>query len=388
MKKTILFLLTFSALSCVTVEPSQLVATCQVEPNQPYSKAATLQALLDQYTADGLPGAAIAVYTPTEGYWSSAAGYARLEDKAPLQSCHLHYGQSVAKTYLAVVALQLAEAKQVDLDSPITRYLSPEQTVAISEAQAVTVRMLLSHTSGIPDYADNPAYVAYLLQHPLHVFSSRDYLNYIAGKSLLFTPGSRFSYSNTNYLLLSQLVDRIKGDHGRLIRDQILKPLGLQHSFYHDQPDYLINDELVNSYLDRFGDGKLENVTRMQKANVASLFGDDGIVATPVDYVRFLRGLFEGKLLTESSLRAMTTWVNSYYTGKPKYGLGLYYQEFNGQIAYGHGGGGIGAGCGLYFFPAKKVYVFIGTNVGTLLGGASARKAAELQNELLKVISN
>jgi len=248
--------------------------------------------------------------------------------------------------------------------------------------------MLLNHTSGIPNYANDPAYVAYLLQHPLHVFSSRDYLGYIAGKPLLFTPGSRFSYANTNYLLLSQLVDQIKGDHGRLIRDRILKPLGLQHSFYHDQPDFLTNSELVNSYLDRFGDGKLENVSRMQQINVGSLFGDDGIVATPLDYVRFLRGLFEGKLLTDSSLRAMTTWVNSYYTGKPKYGLGLYYQEFNGQIAYGHGGGGIGAGCGLYYFPAQKVYVFMATNVGTLLGGAAAHKAAELQDELLKIINS
>ncbi|HEX8531526.1 MAG TPA: serine hydrolase, partial [Cytophagales bacterium] len=118
-------------------------------------------------------------------------------------------------------------------------------------------------------------------------------------------------------------------------------------------------------YWDRYGNGIVENVSQMQKTNVASLVGDDGIVATPADAVKFLRGLMEGKLLAAATMDEMKTWVNN-RKGEPAYGLGLAYATVHGQVAYGHTGGGLGAGCQLYYFPQKGVYVFIGINLGTV----------------------
>lgn len=374
----------------VACEPvDQNVATNSCQESTPltttYSKATLVQQLIDKYTKAGLPGIALAVYTPREGYWATASGYANIETKTPMQLCHLQYGQSVAKTYMATALLTLVEAGKVDLNTSIGHYLPTRISAMITDADKITVRMLLNHTSGIPGYSLDTEYVSFLLQHPLRPFTGEEYLTYISREPLLFKPGSYFQYSDTNYLLLALIADQITGDHSRLIRESTLMPLGLTQSFYKDTPTYLNQPNGVNCYLDRFGDGKLENVTRMQQVNVSSLVGDDGLIASPTDYVKFLRGLFEGKLLSPQSMAQMTSWVNN-RQGEPAYGMGLYVVKYNGYTGYGHGGAGIGAGCGLYYFPEKQLYVFFGTNMGTLTDGPYVRLTGKIKGELLDLL--
>ncbi|KAA9349812.1 serine hydrolase domain-containing protein [Larkinella humicola] len=350
--------------------------------NANYSKARQIQTLLDGFTAEGLPGVAVAVYTPKEGYWAGASGYARLEDKTAMQICHLHYSQSVAKSYMAVGMLKLVETGKIELDTPITTYLPVNLSDNITDAETITVRMLLNHTSGIPNYSLDTDYVTVFLQNPLRSFTGAEYLSYIRKSPLRFKPGSYFQYSDTNYLLLALIANQVHGDHARLIQESVLAPLNLQQTFYHNVQQ---QTNLVNSYFDRFGDGKLENVSQMQQVNVNSLSGDDGLVASPLDFVRFLRGLLEGKLLSDKSMKTMMTWVND-KNGEPSYGMGLYRVYYSGQLAYGHGGAGLGAGCALYHFPEKQLYVFMGTNMGTLTDGPYVRKVGEMKDQLLDLL--
>jgi D-alanyl-D-alanine carboxypeptidase len=350
--------------------------------NQEYSKGPQIQKLLDGFTAEGLPGVAVAVYTPKEGHWVGASGFARLEDKTAMQICHLQYSQSVAKTYMAVGILKLVETGKIDLDKPITTYLPANLSDNITNAATITVRMLLNHTSGIPNYSLDTDYVTVFLQHPLRSFTGADYLSYVRKAPLLFKPGSYFQYSDTNYLLLALIANEVHGDHAQLIQNSVLYPLNLHQTFYHN---FQQQTNLVNSYFDRFGDGKLENVSQMQQINVNSLMGDDGLVASPLDYLKFLRGLFEGKLLSDKSMATMTTWIND-KDGEPSYGMGLYHTHYSGQLAYGHGGAGLGAGCGLYYFPEKQLYVFLGTNMGTLTDGPYVRKAGEMKDQLMDLL--
>ena len=88
--------------------------------------------------------------------------------------------------------------------------------------------MLLNHTSGVPEYNSNPSFVSDVIQHPLDNFSAIDCLKSIAGQDLQFTPGSKYVYTNTNYLLLSLIGDAITGDHAAYIKKNIFKPLGLE----------------------------------------------------------------------------------------------------------------------------------------------------------------
>jgi len=353
--------------------------------NSQYSKAAAIQSIMKQYTDEGLPGAVIAIHSEQEGWWAHAEGYAKTEDKTPMEISHLQYLQSVSKTYMATAILKLYEKDKVDLDASITTYLPATYSQYIKNADGITVRMLLNHTSGVPEYVSDPEYVSLVIQHPLTVHKIEDCLKYLTNADQQFTPGSQYQYTNTNYLLLAMIADAITGDHAVYIAENILKPLGLKNTYYRNDPDYLHYINLVDSYWDVLNTGMPANVSQMQQANVASLKGDDGIVCTPTDAVLFLKGLLEGRLLKESSLEIMQSWVNN-KSGNPIYGMGLSYFAQGGIVGYGHGGGGIGAGCLLLYVPSKKTYVFIATNIGVLIEGKLPRKADAMKNKILAVV--
>lgn len=350
----------------------------------PYNNEADLQNALDSLVSVGIPGCAMAVYSP-QGWWTGAAGYAKIEDRRPMQPCYLQYLQSVSKTYMAVAILKLYEQGKIDLDAPMTQYLPQKYSQYISNPGSITVRMLLNHTSGAPEYNFDPDYVAYLLQHPDHYFSAEDYLKFIDGKPLDFEPGSRYSYRNTNYVLLSLIADAISGDHTRLISEVIFEPLMLEHTFYRHEAGYPNYPELVNTYWDRHSDGYIENVSQMQRSNVAALVGDDGIVTTPVEAVIFLKGLLEGQLLEPATLAQMQTWVQD-SAGNPRYGLGLGHGNIAGHTAIGHSGGGIGAGCELRYFPDKNLYVFVAINLGTVTDSPIHQQAEHAKDLLFEVL--
>lgn len=378
----------FLGTSCKKESLDTTLTTCILNNpiNTNHSKALTIQQVIDKYTQGGLPGIAIAVYS-NEGFWAGASGYSKIETPTSMQPCHLQYSQSVSKTYMAVAILKLYEQGKINLDKKITAYLPSSINSKIKGADQVTVRMLLNHTSGIPEYNDVPAYVSYLLQHPFHKFSSMDYLDFIEGKSLQFTPGSKSKYTNTNYLLLALIGDQITGDHAKFIRTTIFQPLGLVHSFYHDDENYLNKTELVNSYWDRYSNGAIENCSRMQQINVSSLIGDDGMIASPLDYVKFLKALFEGQILSPTTLNEMLTFVKNDPAKSYGYGLGIATNKYNQYIRYGHTGGGIGAGCELGYFPDKNVYFFIAINIGTSINSPILEKAENMQEEIYAILT-
>jgi D-alanyl-D-alanine carboxypeptidase len=354
--------------------------------NANYSKAKELQAIIEELVKLGVPGASIAVYSP-EGWWASSAGFAKIEDKTLMQPCHLLHLQSIAKTYMAVSILKLVEQEKIDLNQPITKYLPTKFSNYISTPGKITVKMLLNHTSGVPEYNFAPAYVACLLQHPTYFHQPVEYLKYTDKKPLDFAPGSKYSYRNTNYVLLSMIADAVTGDHAKFIRETIFNQLGLTQTFYRGSEGYINYPTLVNSYWDRHSDGVIENVTMLQNNNVASLVGDDGIVTTPIEAIKFLKDLLEEKIISKASLDTMKTWVND-KKGNPTYGLGLDYATFAGHNGYGHSGGGIGAGCQLYYFPDKDIYVFAGINLGTItespLQEAEGKVIEKIYSVLLK----
>jgi D-alanyl-D-alanine carboxypeptidase len=375
-------------LSCKRQDLSQPTSTDCIligNINTNYSKANAIKWLIDKYTKEGLPGIAVGVYSKAEGWWTSASGFAKIEEQTPMRACHLQYLQSISKTYMAVAMLKLREQGKIELDKAITTYLPTTYSTHIEDASKITVRMLLNHTSGIPDYIEAGGYAAYLLQHPTHVFSSKEFLQFIDKKPLEFDPGYKYQYCNTNYLLLALIADAVVGDHASYIQQHILDPLNLTHTFYRNKENYTQNPDLVNSYWDRFGNSSIENITQMQKANVASMAGDDGMVTTPTDVIQFLKGLVEGKLLNPASLQLMQTWVNN-DKGKPIYGMGLFHYEHKGVMLIGHGGAGIGAGAALVYIPSLDTYLFMGANIGTSTDGPLTTKAEQLREDLLDII--
>ena len=348
-----------------------------------FTRAGEMEQVLKAFTQTGAPGVALVVHSP-EGWWYSAKGYARIEDTTTMEVCQLQYLQSISKTYHAVAVMKLYEEGIVDLEKPITEYL-PWITEYVMGAPQVTVNMLLNHTSGIPEYNFNPNYVARLLQSPEYAFTGKDYLGFIKGKPLTDEPGTRFSYRNTNYVILALLLDKLTGDHARFLEERIFAPLGLFNTYYKKGEPSLDNPLLVNSYWDRNGTGIVENATYLQRKNVQYMIGDDGIITTPLDAVKFLKGLVEGKLLSENTLKLMRTWT-AHEDGEPAYGLGLDYVKINGIEGYGHSGGGIGAGCELYYFPETDLYYFLSINLGVVTESPLHKGVEEVRSRFYSVL--
>lgn len=369
--------------ACQSTQTAFTSSQCETISNTGPLQNEKLEQALSDLVSEGIPGVAIAVYA-NNTWWTGAKGFARIEDQTRMKTCNLQYLQSVAKLYMAVGILKLYEEGKIDLNAPITKYLKPEHSQHISKAEFISVRMLLNHTSGIPEYNLVPLYVTHLLQNPEASFTPEDYLSYISGKALDFEPGSRYSYRNTNYVLLALMADAITGDHARYLEEVIFKPLALENTFYRGSNNYLNYPELVNTYWDRYSNGIVENASKLQRNNVAALIGDDGIVATPEDAVKFLKGLMEGKLLQASTLDSMKVWAKD-KKGNNAYGLGLDYTMLGGKVAYGHSGGGIGAGCQLYYIPEKNLYFFVGINLGTVTD-SPLHKVAEPKIEKLYTI--
>jgi len=353
--------------------------------NSAYSKAKALDSILKYFTHNMLPGASVAVYSEAEGWWAGAQGYADLEKKLTMTNCHLQYLQSVSKSYMAVEILQLKEQGKIDLDAPMTKYLPSKYSRYIKNPNSVTIRMLLNHTSGVPEYNEAPAFVSKVILHPLQNFSSEDCLKGINGMDFQFSPGSKYKYTNTNYLLLSLIGDAITGDHAAYIKKNIFKPLELNNSYYGKDLNYLKGLLLPQSYWDVFNNGVAINATPFQQMTVACSKGDDGIVCTTTDAVKYLKGLMEGKLLSEESMKDLMEFVKD-EKGNKKYSMGLIYFDLGGLPAYGHGGGGIGAGCGLLYIPSHKVYVFMATNVGCFIDSKLSAKAAEMRDAILMAL--
>ena len=348
--------------------------------NLSHPKANELQQKMDQIIDLGVPGIVVAI---RDGYgtWASASGYSKIETKTPMEICHLQFGQSVAKTYMATAILMLYEDGMLDLDEKITSYLPESVTSGIANTEDATVRMLLNHTSGIAEYNDKPDYVTYLLQHPLHKFTINDYLDYVRGESPKFSIGEKYSYTNTNYVLLALIADEITGDHKKYIQDEILTAQNLSNSFYHNS-GFMEMPRLVNTYWDRYSNGEIENCSEMHRLNVGSLIGDDGIIATPTDYITFLEKLLTNQILNTATMTQMLDFVPKKPGDQNGYGLGIHREYHDSQPELGHTGGGIGSGCILGYLPHNDTYYFIGINLGVAI---TPKIAAPFEDQIEEV---
>jgi len=166
-----------------------LAGTAQAAPVTTASTA--VEGALDRLLSDGVPGA-IATVRDGERRWHAAAGVADLETQEPISAGDRFRIGSIAKSYLSTVVLQLAAERRLRLDDSVQRWLPG----LVPNGEAISVRQLLNHTSGLPDYVDLPFYVQ-LLEEPLTTYRPRELVQRAVAQPPLFAPGTGWSYSNT-----------------------------------------------------------------------------------------------------------------------------------------------------------------------------------------------
>ena len=344
----------------------------------------SLDAIVGKYLAKGIPGVQVAVRNDAGWYYTSGS------NGAPLPEDLVTWYFSITKIYTAALVMKLKESGRIDLDAPIGAYLPAEVAAGIPQRDQITVRMLLSHTSGIVNVTALPAFVQWQFEKPLQQPSVTERMEMVYGKPLLFAPGTDFSYSNTNYLLLHYVIESAAGvPYGKLLHQEILQPLKLGHTYYALPAGPLRNFAFPDYYFDPNASGQLVNGTEWNKALGNSCISYGGIAGTAGDAILFLEALVNGRVVSAASLNEMKTWVQGKASTAPDYGLGLeYYQYGSGPHQYGHEGDGIGCTTQVLYVPANQTYLFINVTVGRQLPGPYLFKATDLKNELCRYVAN
>jgi D-alanyl-D-alanine carboxypeptidase len=354
-----------------------------------HPKAARLNEIIRKYASKGIPGIVVAV-DDADGYWTGSAGYARLEDKTRMGTGMLHYGFSITKIVTAVSVMQLKEAHKIDLDAPVRNYLPAEVVSALDNTDKITVRMLLNQTSGYLDYVRTNSYTLNWMDNPLKVLKKDDYYRMFSKTvKVEFVPGTDFLYSNTNYYLLALIIDHVTGKpHGEWYKEHIFTPLGLSNMYYKDHPAYPFYPTLPNGYASIKSNGKVQNISKAQQVWMQhEEYGTTGIIATSDNYIKLLKGLVTGKLVSGASLAEMKNWVTGSRSSEPDYGYGLVYYGYRQKPNFGHDGDGIGANALVLYFPTSHSYVFIATNGSSEFGGPMQLNLSLLKNEICEYLA-
>lgn len=330
----------------------------------------------------GVPGTLIEISTP-EWTWNYAAGNASLSPAVPATPEMRFIVASVTKTITSVAIQQLAEDGKLALDDPIDRWLPTDVAEEIPESGMITIRQLLDHTSGIADY-DEDAIVLEEYRSPNTPVPYREGMRQSLDAGLLYPPGTNYTYSNVNYILLTLIIDEAAGvPYEDYVTRNILVPAGMNDTFVH-RTNHIPGPHMRAQESEADG-------TIMDFSDLYLQFdrGAGDIVSTTADLNRFHRALRSGELISPASLAAMeNTSPQSRKTGEvPGLGemsVGCGYGYFTQQNAsegltlYGHTGGYYGSYTILYYWAEKDTYIAMNSN--------SAAKAGTINEEVLATV--
>ena len=287
----------------------------------------------------GYPAALAAVSDAKGESAGVAVGKGNLETgQAPPLDGEVRIGSNT-KTFVAVVVMQMVQEGKVGLDEPIETYLPGLIKGEGIDGSKITVRQLLQHTSGLPEYTDTTPGRSDIFQIKDHYIPPRDLLDTALGKPAAFEPGTQWAYTNPNYVVLGMLVERVsQRPVGEQIDQRIIKKLGLSHTYFPAPGDRSIKGTHPQGY-HLSAEGKLEDITEMDPAWA---WAAGAMVSTPSELNTFFQAVFDGRLLTQSSIDEMKNGAvdaSSRLGPGTVYGLGLIGRSLTcGGTSWGHGG--------------------------------------------------
>ena len=360
-----------------------LVFINSVSSQTSHRKFEKIQKYMDNATANNLTGVVIHIKSSKYGEWIGTSGFSDLENKVSIKKEDIFSLASIGKTYNAVAVLKLVEEEKIGLDDKISKYLPNEIIEGFPNAEEVTVRQLLGHTSGFQNYNRHPELNKLYLTGKLKL-DTLSHLNalrrYAYGVYPDTKPVGTYSYSSTNYLLLTMIMDSIlKEGHEEYLRKNILLKYGFKNSYYKQTPP----NNLVNHYGDINKDNIIENLSEETIETTNWYSGDDGIYAPIGEASEFLEKLMKGEILNEKTLKEMTTWNDE---KNPDYGLGLMADKaFPYKFLIGHSGRGIGITTDLYYFPKQDMIISIFCNTGLRSGSEEMGNTYyKMRNKIIK----
>ncbi len=310
------------------------------------------------------PGAILAIKKNNEPTWVGATGFSNLEHNTLMTSNTQFRTGSITKMFTAIVILRLVEEKKVSIEDFLATHL-PEIIGKIPQADQITIRHLLGHLSGIVDPPnDDLQYQANIINDPIkmqHMSVDERLKKHVYRKKLKFTPGTNYSYSNTNYWLLGKIAEKIGGkDIQAIMADYIFRPLNMKDTYLESREDR----NIARGYADLYNDKQLFDVSIWDRAE-SDGEADGGLISTATDLQKFITGLFEHRLISAVTLAEMKT-IQSKSCDHPncEYGLGLEIWRTEAGNAYGHNGGLAGIEANILYYEETGATIVLFKNNG------------------------
>lgn len=258
----------------------------------------------------------VALSRGDELIYSRSLGYANKATNHVANEQTVYRIGSISKIFTAVMVLKAVESKKLSLDQPIAKYFPN-----IKNASGITIKHLLQHRSGIHNFTDNDDYTTWNTVAK----TEKEMLGIIIGGGIDFEPGARFSYSNSNYLLLTYILEHVYGrSYADLLKRDITVPLKLKNTY--------LAGKRPSGDAEAFSYKSPSEQTADTDTDPSIPLGAGAILSTPVELVHFADALFAGKLLSAESLGQMKEL-------KDNYGLGLMAFPFYERKSLGHTGG-------------------------------------------------
>lgn len=258
---------------------------------------ASLRERLDQiansYTADNAFMGSVLVARGNEILLNKGYGKADLEQNIPNDPDTKFRIGSLTKQFTAALVLLLQQDGKLRIEDPVRKYL-PDAPKSWAK---ITLTELLGHSSGIPEIQSDPKFRSWAMSPHTHA----EEFAFFKDRPLNFEPGSKHEYSNSNYLVLGAVIEKVTGeDYGTLLRNRIFKPLGMSDSGV--DKDGLVLPKRAKGYTNDNG-----RLVPMPSESMSVPWSAGSLYSTANDLLRWERGLFGGKVLSQSSFEAMTT---------------------------------------------------------------------------------
>ena len=355
MRKTILLKFTFVVCIYINAQPGpRLVKTSAQSSSANFSVDTFINNRMKEKSIAGL---SLAVMSEGKIIYTKGYGYSNLEHKVPATENTVYLMASITKTFVAVATMMLAEQGRINLEDSIGRYLP---TLPF-HWRPVTIRQLLSHTSGIQSNLEMPPPCPF--EFDLSNYTQENVIQESGCLPLAFAPGEKWKYSGRNYFVLGMMIEKITGGSlEKFLKEKIFDPLNMNDT-------RMMNYKIVIP-----GRAAGYQLVNNQHSNVpphdpVTEFADGGLISTVVDMAKWDAMLYTEKLLKKETLRLMFTPART-KEGDAPYGLGFGLSAFEGKKRIGHMGNIPGFVSAYSRFPDQKISVVVFLN--TQLDGVSS----------------
>ncbi len=343
-------------------EPLVETRNCEVSQRESHPKSEAFNDLLKEYHEKGLPGISLLI-RDSSGLWIGSEGMADLEQDVPMRVCHISKVASITKPFMASLVMMLEKEGKLSLDDPISKYIKGNKLLNIENAKEVTIRQLMNHTSGIYDVISDDEFYLSVLDNPQKEWEHEELLEYVKGDNAYFPPGEDVQYSNSNYLLLSMVIERAtRQTHFKVLKEKIIDPLSLSSTVYHPQQPLPANT--AKGYFDLYNNG---NILELSDYNTGNGNGYNGIYSTVKDLQVFIESLVRSKsLVGTKQLNKMQTFNRAETYREIGLGLMKDFQDHpSNTYAIGHGGSDLAYSGEMYYFPQEDYTMVTLVNYGT-----------------------